>query len=229
MPYFIFFILAAAIILNFAVELIAISHAVGPAVDALSDNQQVALDLSADSTYDSGRNSSSSWGVTGREDCSFCEETVATGLTLGPMNGHASQSQRTPVLCLAEHSSSVLTFTEHARCFSNTEISIHRLLSPVACWLGRSLFLDPFLLEPTLPFWHQLRTSRGSATSCPFTASPVSHLCLQTALATALLLRFPPSCVPLPWPQLFSFKLLSSARALHRTCQYSSDVRVYLH
>lgn len=49
MLYFIFFYLAAAIILNFAVELIAIFPAVGPVVDALSNNQQVPLDLSPDS------------------------------------------------------------------------------------------------------------------------------------------------------------------------------------
>ena len=40
---------------------------------------------------DSDRSSSSSWSVPGCEDCSFCEETIGTGLTLGPTNGHASQ------------------------------------------------------------------------------------------------------------------------------------------
>lgn len=49
MLYFIFFFnLAASIILNFAVELIAISPAVGLVVDALSSNQHVPLDLSPD-------------------------------------------------------------------------------------------------------------------------------------------------------------------------------------
>ena len=70
---------------------------------------------------DSGKSSSSSWGVTGCEDCSFYKETVGTGLTLGPMNGHTSQCQRTPVLHPAKQNSSVLPFTEHAMCFSNTE------------------------------------------------------------------------------------------------------------
>lgn len=48
----------------------------------------------------------------------------------------------------------------HTMCFSDPEISIHFPLSPTA-WLGRSLFLDPLLLEPTFLFWWQLRTSCG--------------------------------------------------------------------
>lgn len=73
--------------------------------------------------YDSDRSSSSSWDVRGCEESSFCKESVGTGLTLGPTNGHASQCQRTPVLHMAEQNSSVLPFTKDATCFFNTDFN----------------------------------------------------------------------------------------------------------
>lgn len=79
--------------------------------------------------YESDRSASSSWGVTGCENCSFCKETVGMGLTLGPVNGHANQWQRTLVLHSAEQNLSVLSFTEHAMCFCNTEKKVQCIAS----------------------------------------------------------------------------------------------------
>lgn len=86
--------------------------------------------------YDSDRSSSRSWGVTGCECCSFCKETVGIGLTLGPMNGHASQRQRTAVLHLAKQNSSVLPFTKHVMCVSNTEKRFQSVASSFPPWPG---------------------------------------------------------------------------------------------
>lgn len=55
--------------------------------------------------------------------------------TVRLMNRHVSQCQRTPVLHLAQQNSAVLSFIEHAMCFSNTEISILCLFPP---WPGAS-------------------------------------------------------------------------------------------
>lgn len=146
-------------------------------------------------TYDSDRGSSISGGSTGSEDCSFHEKTLGVGLTVRLRNRHISQCQRTLLLRLAQQSSAVLPFTEHAMCFSNTEISVLCLFPPMA-WLfsqlGRSLFLELLLLGLTLPFWCQFWTSHKLETSCSFMVS-VSCLCLWTTLARALLLQHPPA------------------------------------
>lgn len=91
------------------------------------------------------------------------------------------------VLHLALQNSAVLPFTEHAMYFSNTEISVLCLFSPMS-WLfsqqGGLLFLEPLLLGLTFFFQYQSRTSQELETSCSFMAS-VSCLCLWTALARA--------------------------------------------
>lgn len=93
--------------------------------------------------------------------------------------------------------------------------------------LAKSQFLDPFLLEATLPFWYQLKTLwiRIKLSLHSFSCFQPS---IMTAFATALLLQLPPACLPLPWLQLWGFTPVSSVGALH--CNYPSccEVRIYL-